>query len=67
MDRADHVAPAFAARTLRRINVDIRAEYAKTQNPPAPVPPLVGDPARGANLHRGCFGSYLNATYYKFP
>ena len=36
----------------------IRAEYANAQNPPAPVPGLVGDPARGANLHRGCFGCH---------
>jgi len=35
----------------------IRAEYA-ARNAPAPVPALVGDPARGAKLHRGCFGCH---------
>ena len=36
----------------------IRAEYASARNVPAPVPALVGDPARGAKLHRGCFGCH---------
>ncbi len=36
----------------------IRAEYAGNANAPAPQPALVGDPARGANLHRGCFGCH---------
>ena len=36
----------------------IRAEYAKTVDGPAPARPLVGDPARGATLHRGCFGCH---------
>jgi len=36
----------------------IRAEYASADNAPAPVPALVGDPARGAALHRGCFGCH---------
>ncbi len=36
----------------------IRAEYAKTPDEPAPVRPLVGDPARGAALHRACFGCH---------
>jgi hypothetical protein len=36
----------------------IRAEYAKAQTATAPVPALVGDPARGAKLHRGCFGCH---------
>jgi mono/diheme cytochrome c family protein len=36
----------------------IRAEYAKTAAEPAPARPLVGDPARGATLHRGCFGCH---------
>ena len=34
----------------------IRAEYASA--PRAPAPALVGDPARGATLHRGCFGCH---------
>lgn len=36
----------------------IRAEYAKSPGGPAPVTPLVGDPGRGAALHRGCFGCH---------
>ena len=36
----------------------IRAEYASTQTTIAPVAALVGDPARGAALHRGCFGCH---------
>jgi mono/diheme cytochrome c family protein len=36
----------------------IRAEYAKAQNPSALAQPLIGDPARGASLHRGCFGCH---------
>jgi len=36
----------------------IRAEYAKTPDEPAPVRPLVGDPVRGATLHRACFGCH---------
>jgi mono/diheme cytochrome c family protein len=36
----------------------ICAEYAKAQNAPAPVSALVGDPARGAALHRVCFGCH---------
>ena len=46
----------------------IRAEYAKAADAkaadtkaadaPAPAPKLVGDPARGATLHRGCFGCH---------
>ena len=36
----------------------IRAEYAKAANQPAPVPALVGDPVRGATLHRGCFSCH---------
>ena len=36
----------------------IRAEYAKATNEPAPARPLVGDPARGAALHRACFACH---------
>jgi mono/diheme cytochrome c family protein len=36
----------------------IRAEYAKAADEPAPPRPLVGDPARGATLHRACFGCH---------
>jgi len=36
----------------------IRAEYAKSPIEPAPATALVGDPARGAALHRGCFGCH---------
>ena len=36
----------------------IRAESAKDPVKPAPATALVGDPARGAALHRGCFGCH---------
>lgn len=36
----------------------IRAEYAAAANKPAPEPRLVGDPARGALLHRACFSCH---------
>ena len=36
----------------------IRAEYVKAAEVPAPAPALVGDPARGALLHRACFGCH---------
>lgn len=36
----------------------IRAEYAKAAEKPAPARPLVGDPVRGASLHRGCFSCH---------
>ena len=45
----------------------IRAEYAKAADAkvytnaadtPVPAPKLVGDPARGATLHQGCFGCH---------
>lgn len=35
----------------------IRAEYATGANAAA-KPPIVGDPVRGAQLHRGCFGCH---------
>jgi mono/diheme cytochrome c family protein len=36
----------------------IRAEYAKAPGEPATARPLVGDPVRGAALHRACFGCH---------
>jgi len=36
----------------------IRAEYVKAAQQPAPGQTLVGDPARGATLHRACFGCH---------
>lgn len=36
----------------------IRAEYAKAPDEPAPARPLVGDPVRGAVLHRACFACH---------
>ena len=36
----------------------IRAEYAKAAEGPAPARQLVGDPVRGASLHRGCFSCH---------
>lgn len=36
----------------------IRAEYTKAAGAAAPVRPLVGDPARGASLHRACFSCH---------
>lgn len=37
---------------------NIRAAYAKAAQQPAPPGQLVGDPTRGAQLHRGCFGCH---------
>jgi len=36
----------------------IRSEYAKAANGQTPDRPLVGDPVRGASLHRACFGCH---------
>jgi mono/diheme cytochrome c family protein len=36
----------------------IRAEYVKAADAPAPPRPLVGDPVRGASLHRACFSCH---------
>lgn len=46
------------AATTPEEKAGIRAEYAKTAEEPAPPRPLVGDPARGATLHRACFGCH---------
>lgn len=44
------------AATTPEEKAKIRAEYAKA--PDAPARPLVGDAARGAALHRGCFACH---------
>ena len=36
----------------------IRAEYTKAAEMPSPSPPLVGDPVKGASLHRACFSCH---------
>lgn len=36
----------------------IRAEYAKTPDEPVATRALIGDPARGATLHRACFSCH---------
>ena len=46
-----------AARTPEE-KARIRAEYAKVAEGPAPDRPLIGDPVRGASLHRGCFSCH---------
>ncbi len=46
----------MAAAATPEDKAKIRAEYAGKA--PAPAPALVGDPVRGANLHRGCFGCH---------
>ncbi len=48
----------MAAAATPEEKAKVRAEYAKAANAPAPVPALVGDPTRGAALHRGCFGCH---------
>ncbi len=49
---------SMEAATTPEEKARIRAEYAKTPDEPAPARPLVGDPARGAVLHRACFGCH---------
>jgi mono/diheme cytochrome c family protein len=44
------------AATTPEEKAKVRAEYAGTADKPATA--LVGDPARGATLHRGCFGCH---------
>lgn len=46
------------AAATREEKAGIRAEYAKAAKGPAPARPLVGDPERGAKLHRGCFSCH---------
>ena len=48
----------MAAAATPEEKAGIRAEYARDPKAPAPKPALVGDPVRGANLHRGCFGCH---------
>jgi len=48
----------MAAATTPEEKARIRAEYAKAPDEPAPARPLVGDPARGAVLHRACFSCH---------
>ena len=48
----------MAVATTAEEKAKIRAEHAKTQSVPARAPALVGDPDRGAKLHRGCFGCH---------
>jgi mono/diheme cytochrome c family protein len=48
----------MAAATTPEEKARIRAESAKSPDEAAPVRPLVGDPARGAALHRACFGCH---------
>jgi len=46
------------AATTAEEKTRIRAEYAKAPGQPAPARPLVGDPLRGAALHRACFACH---------
>jgi mono/diheme cytochrome c family protein len=46
-----------AAKTLEE-KARIRAEYAQAAEGPSPDRSLVGDPVRGASLHRGCFSCH---------
>ena len=62
---ADNMTPAERETYRRRMaaaatpeeKARIRAEYAAAAKD-APAAKLVGDPARGAELHRGCFGCH---------
>ncbi len=46
------------AATTAEEKARIRAEYAKAADEPAPARRLVGDPTRGAALHRACFACH---------
>lgn len=46
------------AATTPEEKVRICAEYAKAPGAPPPAHPLVGDPTRGAALHRACFACH---------
>lgn len=48
----------MAAAATPEEKAKIRAEYAGAKAVPAPGTALVGDPVRGATLHRGCFGCH---------
>jgi mono/diheme cytochrome c family protein len=48
----------MAAATTPEEKIRICAEYANAPDAPAPARPLVGDPVRGAALHRACFACH---------
>ena len=48
----------MGAATTPEEKARIRAEYIKAPDEPAPARSLVGDPVRGAALHRACFGCH---------
>lgn len=48
----------MAAAATAEEKAGIRAEYAKAADKGAPASPLVGDPARGAKVHRVCFSCH---------
>lgn len=48
----------MVAATTPEEKARIRAEYAKPADGPAAARPLVGDPVRGATLHRACFACH---------
>jgi mono/diheme cytochrome c family protein len=48
----------MAAATTPEEKERIRAEYVAAGAKAAPTSALIGDPARGAELHRGCFGCH---------
>jgi mono/diheme cytochrome c family protein len=48
----------IAAAATPAAKARIRAEYAKAPEELAPARPLIGDPARGAALHRACFACH---------
>lgn len=63
---AEHLTPAEREDYRRRMaaaatpdeKAKIRAEYAKVADKSVPPPALVGDPARGANVHTACFSCH---------
>ena len=48
----------MGAATTPEERARLRAEYAGNAEKPAAARALVGDPVRGASLHRGCFGCH---------
>jgi mono/diheme cytochrome c family protein len=48
----------MGAATTPEEKARVRAEYAGAAEKVAAAPPLVGNPERGAALHRGCFGCH---------
>ena len=63
---ADHMSSAerdlyrkrMAAAATSEEKARIRNQYAASKQVPTAPASLVGDPARGANLHQGCFGCH---------